>query len=203
MKNIKYVISRLIKKLSIPSIKNSFISKFSKVEAGSQVVNSTFEKHSFCGYNCTILNTKIGKYTSIASDVKIGLVQHPIDWLSTSPVFYKGRDSIKTKISEFEFNNKVTTIIGNDVWIGEGCFIKQGVIVGDGSIVGMGSVVTKDVEPYAIVVGNPAKLIKYRFSIEIIAKLENLKWWDLDEELLRKKSSKVTNIDAFLAEFEK
>lgn len=203
MRNVKYVISRLIKKLPIPSIKNSVISKFSKVEAGSQVVNSTFEKHSFCGYNCTILNTKIGKYTSIASDVKIGLVQHPIDWLSTSPVFYKGRDSIKTKISEFEFNNKVTTIIGNDVWIGEGCFIKQGVKVGNGSIVGMGSVVTKDVEPYAIVVGNPAKLIKYRFNIEIIAKLENLKWWDLDEEVLRKKSSKVTNIDAFLAEFEK
>ncbi|MFM7456864.1 MAG: CatB-related O-acetyltransferase, partial [Vulcanococcus sp.] len=130
------------------------------------------------------MNTEIGSFCSIANNVKIGGGKHPIDWASTSPVFYKGRDSVTKKFSIFERDQVMITKIEHDVWIGEGCIIKQGVIIGVGSVIGMGSVVTKDVEPYSIVGGVPAKHIKYRFSKEIITKLIQSEWWLLDDEKL-------------------
>lgn len=203
MDKIRYLVSRLIKKVNFASVLESSIHSTSKIEGGSQVIRSTFEKYSFCGYDCTIIFTKVGKYTSIASNVKIGLAQHPISWLSTSPVFYKGRDSVKKKFSEFERTEMKETIIGNDVWIGEGSFIKQGVIIGDGSIVGMGSVVTKDVEKYSVVAGNPAKLIRYRFPKATIERLSEIKWWNLAEEIIQKNSDKIQNVDEFIEEISK
>ena len=76
--------------------------------------------------------------------------------------------------------------IGNDVWIGDGAFIKNGVTIGDGAIIGARAVVTKDIPPYAIVVGVPAKILKYRFSEQIIDRLLNTKWWNLDDSIIKK-----------------
>lgn len=118
------------------------------------------DRYSFCGYNCEMINVEIGSFCSIANGVVIGGEMHPLEWISTSPVFYEGRDSIDMKFSEHKRKKGLKTIIGHDVWIGQNSLIKQGIKIGNGAVIGMGSVVTKDVAPYSIVAGNPTKLIK-------------------------------------------
>ncbi len=195
---IKYLISKLIKKSRLSSIKNSSIHSSSKIESGTLFVNSSMNKHSFCGYDNEIINTKIGSFCSIGNHVKIGGGEHPYSWVSTSPVFYKGRDSVKAKFSEFDRVEIRTTIIGNDVWVGQNSLIKQGITIGHGAIIGMGSVVTKDVEPYSIVAGVPAKKIKLRFSEDLISKLIKSKWWDLKENELNKAAENIKDPIKFL-----
>lgn len=107
--------------------------------------------------------------------------------LSTSPYFYYdnlGWKLLNTK-SHNEFWDYAPVRIGNDVWIGDNVIIKNGVKIGDGAVVGLGAVVTKDVPPYAVVAGVPAKVIKYRFSDEIISELLELEWWNLEEDVIR------------------
>lgn len=186
LNKLEYVVSRIIKKLQLKSIKNSFIDRSSKIAAGTQFVDSRMDKNSFCGYNCVIISTSIGKFCSIASNCEIGGESHSINWVSTSPVFNENKDQIKKKYSYHKYNTRKYTRIGNDVWIGSKCLIKSGVTIGDGAVVGMGSVVTKDIPPYEIWAGNPAKLIRKRFDDDIICKLLEIKWWDLnDEQLMR------------------
>jgi acetyltransferase-like isoleucine patch superfamily enzyme len=193
-----YFWAKFFKKIQGSAIKNSNISNSSKVEAGSLFVNSSMDRHSFCGYNCEIINTQIGSFCSIANNVKIGGGEHPIDWVSTSPVFYFGRDSVKAKFSEFKRPEPSITKIGSDVWIGQNTLIKQGVEVGVGAIIGMGSIVTKNVPPYAIVAGNPAKLIRYRFDDELISELLKSQWWNLDETKIFISSQNIKDPKKFL-----
>lgn len=149
------------------------------------------EIDAFTGiYGGKIGYAKIGRYCSIAAGVDIGSDQHPVDWVTSSMVAYSpglhGWDRFlhpdsyeavrKNKLPPFISNTQVT--IGNDVWIGQGVFIKSGVRIGNGAIVGAHSVVTKDIPDYAIVVGVPAKAIKYRFDDKTIEKLLKLNWWD-------------------------
>ncbi len=111
------------------------------------------------------------------------LGRHPTNLLSSSPAFYDAKDLFG---EPFLFNESVNfdsfhhTIIGNDVWIGTDVKIMTGVKIGDGAIVGAGSIVTKDVAPFSVVAGSPAKLIKMRFSDDIIERIQNLEWWSYD-----------------------
>lgn len=196
--NILYLWSKAIKKLRGSSILNSTIHKTSKIESGSHIVNSFFDRHSFCGYDCEIVNCHVGSFSSIASKVVIGGGMHPIDWVSTSPVFYDGRDSVKTKFSVHKRIPAKKTYIGHDVWIGQGVTIKQGIQVGNGSIIGMGSVVTKNVEPYTIVAGNPARVIRPRFEIDIIQELMRVKWWEYGDQELHKYAKYFTDPRKFI-----
>ncbi len=186
MQKIRYIIARVFKKARMSAVKNSRIHPTSTIESGTQMVASTMDRHSFCGYDCTLLNCEIGGFCSIADDVYIGGSGHPIHFVSTSPVFLSHTDSVKTKFARHEYSNLPRTIIGHDVWIGHGAKIKAGVTVGHGAIVGMGSIVTKDVPPYAIVAGNPARLIRLRFDEKTVASLMVSKWWDRDDRELKK-----------------
>lgn len=181
---IVYLLSKLIKKARLASILDSEIGRGSKVEAGSSFVNSLMMRHSFCGYDCSIINAEIGSFCSIANNVKIGGVAHPMHFVSTSPVFLSHKDSVGAKFARHDFLPAVKTIVGHDVWIGEGAFIKAGICVGTGAVVGMGAVVTRDVPPYAIVAGNPAQVIRKRFSEEMIESLLLTEWWSMGESEL-------------------
>ncbi len=203
IQTMEYFWSKIFKKLKRKAVKNSTIHKSSKIEAGSQVLNSSFDKHSFCGYDCQINNSDIGSFCSIADNVIIGPSSHPYNWVGGSPVFYSGRDSIKAKFSEFDREKPLRTVIGSDVWIGINSIIKSGVKIGHGSIIGMGSVVTKDVDPYTIVGGCPAKVIKKRFNDNIINNLLDLCWWELDENELKKISVNIKNPIKFIESLKK
>ena len=133
-----------------------------------------------------IRNLKIGRYCSVAKHVDIGLPQHPTNWLSIHPRQYfdnygNWSRHTGTNVSVKEFSGESgMTEIGNDVWIGDHVVIMSGVHIGDGAIVAAGAVVTKDVPPYAIVGGVPARVIRYRFSEDEVSKLLKMQWWDYD-----------------------
>lgn len=128
-------------------------------------------------------NTIIGKFCSIGRDVAIGPGIHPVEYLSTSPYFYF--DGLGW-VEQTEFIISEPCRIGHDVWIGQGAFIKDGITIGDGAIIAANAAVVKDVPPYAIVGGVPAKIIKYRFSEEVINELLEIEWWNMDISILKK-----------------
>lgn len=132
--------------------------------------------------------TTIGRYSQSASGTQIGVGGHPTNWLSTH--FFQYRDCFEPYPADHsssllgKFDETAPTTIGSDVWIGAMAFIKSGVTVGHGAIVAAGAVVVKDVEPYAIVGGNPAKLIRYRFPKPVIERLLAIRWWELEHEAI-------------------
>lgn len=144
------------------------------------VAYSSVGSFTYISNDSRIYYAKIGKFCSVGQNVLIGLGQHPINHLSTSPLFYSIANLHKFEafyrkqpIEEYK-----TVNIGNDVWIGTRAIILDGVTIGDGAIIATGAVVTKDVEPYAIVGGVPAKHIKYRFEEPVRKQLIALRWWD-------------------------
>ncbi|WP_330853092.1 CatB-related O-acetyltransferase [Dickeya undicola] len=145
----------------------------------------------------------IGRYCSIAKNVKIMGSQHPTNWFTTSPIVYRDEFSIKEiagiSLTEGMYFNETLPApkIGHDVWIGEGAILKGGIVVSDGAIIAANAVVTKDVPPYAVVAGVPARVIKYRFEPQIIRALVASSWWDYDFASL----PKISDINLFLEEF--
>lgn len=126
----------------------------------------------------------IGSFCSIADEVAIfGGGEHRTDWVSTFPLRIAFGDSLAGR--DGHPRSKGPTTIGNDVWIGFRAMVLSGVTVGDGAVIGAGAVVTVDVDPYAIVAGNPAKVVRYRFTASEIEKLLSLRWWEWDSEKIR------------------
>ncbi|NYT64546.1 CatB-related O-acetyltransferase [Alcaligenaceae bacterium] len=196
---VQYFISKILKKLRGACVKNSVIDRNSKINSGSLIVDSDFGRFSYCGYDCTVINSDIGSFCSIGSKVSIGSDSHPLSFVSTSPVFLSHRDSLKRKFARHDYLPKYRTIIGHDVWIGESAHIKAGVSIGIGAVVGMNAVVTKDVAPYSVVAGNPARIIKIRFEKDIVDELLNSKWWELSDERLLQLGEYMNNPDLFLS----
>ena len=156
------------------------------IGSNSAISSTTVGRYTYFAAHGRIFNSSIGAFCSFAENVSIGHAEHPYHQLSTSPVFYKkGNPFNETKFFIEEVNEFKETIIGNDVWIGLNAYIKAGVIIGDGCVIGAGTIVTKNIEPYSIVVGVPGRVIKKRFSDEVINKLISDAWWDLpDNEVL-------------------
>ena len=142
-------------------------------------------KHSYVGKNFhrTHPDSRIGAFCSFGHNISFGPSQHPMDWLSTAPFQYIEDRKLteKQKLLTWE---TVPVSCGNDVWIGNNVVVKDGVNIADGAVIGSNSVVTHDVPPYAVVAGCPARIIRYRFSKNIIKDLLRLKWWDLSDELI-------------------
>lgn len=164
----------------------------------AQLFSTTLGKHTYIQKRTTIVNAQIGRYCSIAKNVSIGPGIHKVDGVSTHPAFFlKNTPLLKTFTEKDLFNPTKKIVIGNDVWIGESVIIIDGVTIGTGSIIAAGAVVTKDVEPYSIVGGVPAKLIRYRFEKDLIEKLLKSKWWELNEDKFRENISTYNLVTKF------
>ena len=195
---LSLLVFKLFKKARMSAVRSSSVHETSKIESGTSFYDSTMDRHSFCGYDCDIYCADIGRYVSIANEVVLGGGRHPMDWVGMSPVFYEGRDSVKAKFSTHPRPAPERVRVGHDVWIGHSAIVLPGVQIGNGAVVGAGAVVTKDVPPYAIVAGNPARTIRYRFSDALIARIAATDWWSLDEDALRRLGPYMNDVDKFL-----
>jgi acetyltransferase-like isoleucine patch superfamily enzyme len=175
------------------AFKDSFeISENARFEAPCQV-NTTPAGIDFLGAYSYIngpgrfSDVSIGRYCSLAIGISCGYPEHPTDWLSTTSLLYSGAKwAFAAGRWPLQEHTPVRpTTIGNDVWIGVHAFIRSGVSVGDGAVIGAHAVVTKDVEPYAVVAGNPARQIRKRFSEDTIVALQAVKWWEFSLHDLR------------------
>ena len=200
MNNIKYFYSKIIRKMHPSSLRNCKIGKKSKVGYYSNLINVTIANYTYLGDHNSFCNVQIGSFCSIASYCSIGGGNHDYSRVSTSPIFEEGKNVFRLNLGKMSKPKQEKVFIGNDVWIGENVFIKPGINIGDGAVIGAHSVVTKNVPPYAIVAGCPAKVIKYRFDEQTIKKLEEIKWWEMDEKYLKNVSSHFDDIDYFLRE---
>ncbi len=177
--------------------RNVHLEKGVTIEQGSHIQCSYIGKYTYINKYCLIDKSteSIGRFCSIAYNVRIGLGSHPTNWVSTHPFAYDKKYGFTSNTG---FASGKKTVVGNDVWIGANATILAGIKIGDGAIIGAHSLVTKDVEPYSIVVGVPAKVIRYRFDRDTIQKLLEIKWWNWEDDLLRKKIGSFANINNFL-----
>jgi acetyltransferase-like isoleucine patch superfamily enzyme len=159
---------------------DSTIGHHSHILSGAIINHSHIGNYSYCSRNLLIQNTTIGNYCSIANDVIIGLGTHPLDLFSTSPLFYKRINPLKLELvkENLDIEEYKPIRIEHDVWIGTRAIIMDGVQIATGAVVAANSVVTKNVPPYAIVGGIPAKIIKYRFSEFQRENLLKSNWWE-------------------------
>lgn len=188
-------------------------------EGANSIGKDSFFRDSHLGYASYIgergyfVCTDIGKYTCIGHDVKIIVGAHPTsEFVSMHPAFFSTRNQAgvsyvkHNKFQELKYADdiqKSIVKIGNDVWVGSSANILQGVTIGDGAVVAAGAVVVKDVPPFAIVAGVPAKIIKYRFDNKEIQCIQSMKWWDKSEKWIVDNADKFENIDKFLELLEK
>lgn len=182
---------------------NSKISNTAKLFPVYKILNSEIEDFTYVSRNSVINNTTIGKFCSIGPNLVCGWGVHPTNGVSTHPMFYS-----TTKLNGFSLSsvNKINEfkkiIIGNDVFIGMNVTILDGVSIGDGAVIGAGSVVSKNIPPYAIAVGNPIKIIKYRFEEEQIERLLKISWWNSSAEKLALVEEYFFEIEKFIQIFE-
>lgn len=168
----------------------SEINRRARINRFVKIINTTIGRYSYVGSDSWIINAEIGAFCSIAWNVRIGLAGHTMKNISTSPIFTERNNGTGYSWTDRDLSEPTPkTVVGNDVWIGDGARIMPGLTIGDGAVIGTGAIVTHDVAPYAVVGGVPAKLIKYRFPEEVINMLLKTKWWELDDSILKDKIS--------------
>ncbi len=202
IRNLTYYLVRLASKLKPNAIKGCYVDKRAGIGHGNQLVNCEVGKYSYIGDGCVLAYVKVGAFCFIAPKCTIGGAAHPLAFVSTSPVFCEGRNVLGKNFSRHTFAPYAQVNIGNDVWIGSNCLIKQGVEIGNGAVIGMGSVLTKNVGPYEIWAGNPAKLIRKRFDEETIQKLQAIQWWNLPDDQIQKYANHFEDAVGFIEAYE-
>ena len=177
-------------------LSNCHFGMFNTIYAEAILDNSKLGDFSYVAPKSRLSSVEIGRFCSIGSEVIIGLGKHPSKgFVSTHPIFYSPVGQAQITFTEVPLFNESSPIkIGHDVWVGTRALILDGVVIGNGAIVAAGAVVTKDVPAYAVVGGVPAKVLRYRFSPEQIAFLQELEWWNKDIDWLRNNHDKFVNI---------
>jgi len=168
------------------SVRATSFGRWCEVGARTKVAESSFEDYSYVVNDSDIIHATVGKFCSIAAHTRINPGNHPLDRVMLSHVGYRssayglGPDDPDF----FEWRRSSPVALGHDVWIGHGAVVLPGVTIGTGAAVGAGTIVTKDVPPFAVVVGNPGRVLRYRFSDAVIADLQHIAWWDWPHERL-------------------
>ena len=160
--------------------------------------------YSYVAKNSNITNCSIGKFCSIGPNFCCGLGIHPTNGISTSPTFYSpSKVNGAALVNSPKVEESKHTTIGNDVFIGANVTVLDGVTIGDGAVIGAGAVVSKDIPPYAIAVGCPIRVIKYRMTEEQIAAMLRIQWWNWDDDRLQEVEKMFEDIDGFIEKWDK
>ncbi len=187
-------------------ITNTEFGAFVEIGQGSRVQNSRFGDYSYCDRYADIANAQIGKFANIAAFTRIGPTDHPMAQPSLHHFLYRSADywdDAEPDAAFFEKRAARVAHIGHDTWLGHGAVIRPEVRIGDGAVVASMAVVTKDVAPYTVVAGIPAKPIKQRFSPDIAQRLIALAWWDWPHSALRSAlhDFRTLPVEAFLEKY--
>lgn len=180
---------------------NSELGKYTEVSEQAKLLESSLDDYSYVMERADIIHTRIGKFANIASEVRINPGNHPIEWASQHHFLYRRRLyglSETDNEAFFAWRKHQNVIIGHDTWIGHKAVIMPGVSVGNGGVVAAGAVVTRDVPPYTIVAGIPARPLRTRFPKQIWQRLEAICWWDWSHELLRQRLEDFYDIRRFI-----
>lgn len=186
-------------------ITNSKFGEYTEVRNYANLDNVILDDYSYVSEYTQIANSKIGKFVNIASNVRINPGFHPYEMPCQHHMLYRrqmygfGKDDK----AFFNYRNIQKVKIGHDVWIGHGVVIMPGIKVGNGAVIGANAVVTKDVPSYAIIAGVSAKILKYRFSPDIINKLEEIAWWNWSYEELKNQIDDLKDIREFIYKYSK
>ncbi|MGX9353680.1 DapH/DapD/GlmU-related protein [Roseobacteraceae bacterium S113] len=188
-------------------ITGSSFGTYVEIGKGSRVNNSYFGDYSYCDRYADIVNAQIGKFANIAAFARIGATDHPLHTAACHHFLYRSDDYWDNAGRDedfFAYRRSRTAHIGHDTWIGAGAMIKPEVTLGDGAVVAAGAVVTKDVDPYTIVAGTPAKVLRVRQPPEIAERLIALAWWDWSHEYIRQALPDFRSLaaEAFLEKYE-
>ncbi len=173
---------------------------YSKLYPPYHISNSKIGKYTYIAQNAYIFNTSIGAFCSIGTNLVCGWGMHPTKGISTHPMFFSTKKQNGLTLSQTDKIDELEPItIGNDVFIGANVTILNGVTIGDGAVIGAGAVVSKDIPPYAIAVGCPIQIKKYRFNDEIICSLKKIQWWNFSDEELLQVEKYFFEVDKFIA----
>ncbi len=170
----------------------------------SNLEESLFDDYSYTDGDALIIYSEIGKFVNIASHVRINPVSHPLERVTLHHCTYRRKKYGFAQTDDesiFAWRRSRACKIGHDVWIGHGATIMPGVTIGTGAVVGAGAVVTKDVAPYDIVAGVPAKAIRNRFSEDTVEKLLRIAWWNWDRKTLEERFTDLYDLNTFLEKY--
>ena len=168
----------------LAKITNSTLKFYSRMKDHTELHSSRLGEYSYVSQFSIVNKSDIGKFCSIANGCYIGLWEHNTQVSTHSFYLYEHSGGFVKGYRNYD-KDDIETVLGNDVWVGANAVIMKGVNIGNGVIIGASSVVTKDIPAYSIVVGNPARVIKYRYSKDEIAWLEKLQWWNFSREKIK------------------
>ncbi|MDO5675516.1 MAG: DapH/DapD/GlmU-related protein [bacterium] len=180
------------------------LGRYTEVAEQAMLEESSLDDYSYVMERCDIIFADIGKFANIASEVRINPSNHPMDWVSQHHFLYRRRMyglHIEDHAAFFNWRRRQRVHIGHDTWLGHGAIIMPGVRVGNGAAVGAGAIVTHDVPPYAIVVGAPAKVLRYRFPEAIRRAIEATGWYHWDHETLKERLHDFYDLRLFLERY--
>jgi len=181
---------------------NCDVGKKSKIYPNYRIHNSKIGDYTYIAENSIISRSEIGKFCSIGPNFICGWGIHPTNGISTSPMFYSTRKQNGMTLSETDkIEERKPIKIGNDVFIGANVTVLDGITIGDGAVIGAGAVVSKDIPDFAIVVGSPVQIKKYRFTSGQQNILQKMKWWEFPEEKLKDVEKHFFEIDRFIEKY--
>ncbi len=192
---------------STAQLRNCVLGNFTDIAERVVLAECTIGDYSYIERHVEAIYTTIGKFCAIAADVRLNALNHPLERISQHKITYRPNEyfvGAKVDKNFRELRQNARVVIGHDVWIGHGAIVLPGLTIGHGAIIAAGAVVTKDVKPYAIVAGVPAKPIKWRFKKSIRERIIKLQWWDWDHDKLASAISDMQNlsVEDFLGKWE-
>ena len=189
-------------------LRDCVLGAYTEVGARTRLLEVELADYSYIVNDGDVAYTKFGKFCSVAAMTRINPGNHPMDRASQSHFTYRASAYFPGETDDesfFDWRRAHSVDIGHDVWIGHGAIVLPGRSIGDGAVIAAGAIVTKDVRPYAIVAGNPARVIRQRFPDEIAARLQQLAWWDWSHERLHEAlpDFRRLSVETFLDKYER